>query len=150
MSARTHSGAPSKTPDDEAGRVLLLSLGFAVVGLILTGTTTSAAAVHMDAKRLMNLAEAISHEASFAADPLSGLVLTSADVSRAASDALAGTPPTASPADVRIVVAHTPDGFTATVTLEARSHPPMLAWVTRSVTGGIPITATASSRISQP
>ena len=52
-------------PDErESGRILLLSLGFAVIGLMLVGMIASAAAVHLDHKRLYNVADLLAASAA--------------------------------------------------------------------------------------
>lgn len=140
--------------EPESGRILLFTLGFVVIGLMLVAMVASATAVHLDGKRLYNLADLLAVDAADAASPNrhlgnddGGLVLTDADVARAVADALAAYPfPDDLPDDLRVAEASTPDGRTARVTLTARSHPPLLAWFTTTAGNGFALTATSTAR----
>lgn len=140
--------------EPESGRILLFTLGLVVVGLMLVAMVASATAVHLDNKRLYNLADLLAANAADAASPNrhlgnrdGGLVLSDADVARAVSDELAAYPfPEDLPTDLQVVDASTPDGRTAQVTLTARSHPPLLAWFTTTVGDGFALTATSAAR----
>ena len=143
-------------PEDderESGRILLLSLGFAVIGLMLVGMIASAAAVHLDHKRLYNVADLLAASAADAT-PLGrhlgaaeGLGLTDDDVARTVAAELASAPfPADLPDELRVVEASSPDGRTARVTVTARSHPPLLSWFTRSFGDGFALTATSTAR----
>ncbi|WP_425954673.1 hypothetical protein [Xylanimonas sp. McL0601] len=146
-------------PDPEDGRILLLTLGFVVVGLMLVAMIASATAVHLDHKRLYNLADLLATSAADATPPGQhlvagapeagggGLALTDADVARAVIDELEAYPfPDQLPRQLRVVEADSPDGRTARVTLSATSHPPLLAWFTRTVGHGYTIAATSTAR----
>ncbi len=148
--------ADAPAPNDaESGRILLLSLGFAVIGLMLVGMIASAAAVHLDHKRLYNVADLL---AASAADstPLGsppsasgGLGLTDADVARTVTAELESYPfPGDLPEELRVVEASSPDGRSARVTVTARSHPPLLSWFTHAFGGGFALTATSTARAS--
>ena len=140
--------------EPESGRILLLALGFTVVGLMLVAMITSAAAVHLDHKRLYNVADLL---ASGAADatPLGshlgagGLGLTDEDVARTVTAELESYPfPDDLPEGLRVVEASSPDGRTARVTVTARSHPPLLSWFTHAFGDGFELTATSTARAS--
>ncbi|QAY70381.1 hypothetical protein [Xylanimonas protaetiae] len=143
-------------PERESGRILLLALGLVVVGLMLVAMVASATAVHLDNKRLYNLADLLAASAADAATPSqhlaaagAGPLLTDAGVARAVTEELADYPfPADLPADLQVVEASTPDGRTARVTVTARSHPPLLAWFTTSVGDGFALRATSSARAS--
>ena len=144
-------------PDEpEAGRILLFTRGLVVVGLMLDAMVASATAVHLDNKRLYNLADLLAVAAADSGSPNrhlgvvdGGPVLTDDDVAHAVADELAAYPfPGDLPAGLRVVDASTTDGRTARVTLSARSHPPLLAWFTTTVGEGFRLTATSSARSS--
>jgi hypothetical protein len=137
--------------DAESGRIMLLTLGFMVLGLMLVAMVASATAVHLDHKRLYNLADMLAVDAADAATPeayVDGhLALTDDDVEHAVRDALATYPfPEQLPDALRVVTADTPDARTARVTLTARSHPVLLAWFTRPTESGLGLTATSTAR----
>lgn len=143
---------PADEDDGESGRILLLSLGFTVIGLMLVGMIASAAAVHLDHKRLYNVADLLAASAADAT-PLSrhlgdsGLGLTDEDVARTVAAEVSSYPfPEDLPQELRVVEASSPDGRTARVTVTARSHPPLLSWFTHSFGGGFAITATSAAR----
>ena len=158
MSGALAPGAPDSA-DPEQGRILLLTLGFVVVGLMLVGMIASATAVHLDHKRLYNLADLLAASAADATPPGQhliagppgtsgdGLALTDSEVARAVTDELRTYPfPDQLPSDLRVVQADTPDGRTARVTLSSTSHPPLLAWFTRSVGSGFTVVAASTAR----
>ncbi|GAB2457889.1 pilus assembly protein TadG-related protein [Xylanimonas ulmi] len=137
------------------GRILLLTLGLVVLGLMLVGMVVSATAVHLDHKRLYNLADLLAVSAADAARPgqrlltadSAGLTLTSADVARQVAEDLAAHPfPEQLPDDLAVLRADSPDGRTARVTLTTTSHPPLLAWFTRTLGHGFDLTATSTAR----
>ena len=138
----------------ESGRILLLALGFTVVGLMLVAMVASAAAVHLDHKRLYNVADLLAAGASDAT-PLGrhlgtgGLGLTDEDVARTVAAELESYPfPDDLPEGLRVVEASSPDGRTARVTVTARSHPPLLSWFTHAFGDGFELTATSTARAS--
>lgn len=141
--------------DPESGRILLLSLGFAVIGLMLIGMVASAAAVHLDHKRLYNVADLLAASAADAT-PLGrhlgasdGLGLTDEDVARTVAAELESYPfPADLPDELRVAEASSPDGRTARVTVTARSNPPLLSWFTHAFGGGFGLTATSTARAS--
>ena len=132
----------------EDGRILLLTLGFIVLGLMLIAVVASATAVHLSQRRLAHLAEELALDAADSGNYLIGnLALTNADVTDSVTAHLATHPrPQDLPPDVVVVHAETPDGSTATVHLRATCHPPLLAWFTTRFDAGITVTASASAR----
>lgn len=114
-------------PRDE-GRVLLLSLVYCaiLVGLILV--VAAATTVHLERKRLLDLADltalqaadAMTADAYLAAPDPAGVVHLTDDAVRQAAEAhLAAAPETARFRGVQLVDATTPDGRTAVIRLRA-------------------------------
>jgi hypothetical protein len=146
---------------DEDGRIMLLTIGFLVVGLMLVAAVSSAAAVHLDRKHLFDLADSLAvagadsmledvyyGDAVAAPDATGTLTLTDASVAHRVAEHLALQPAATAPGlrSVVVVDASTPDGRSATVTLAATSRPPLLRWFTDAFGGGITVTATATAR----
>ena len=106
-----------------------------------------ATALHLDRVRLWDLADETALAGAGAFDqgefyaqggaPEPGQVLVSdASVREAAQDHLAKVGEQGTLVGVQITRAHTPDGHTAVVALEAESRPGMLAWL-QSTFGGV-------------
>jgi hypothetical protein len=148
---------PATSVDPESGRILLLSLGFAVLGLMIVAMVVASTAVHLDRKRLLNLADIAAVEAAGSLDGTrlfgleatpSYLPLTDARVAEAAaasveSNAVFGA---GHMDQIRIVRATSSDGVTAEVTLAAVTNPPLLGWFTDAFLGGIDLTAESHAR----
>ncbi|WP_125774130.1 hypothetical protein [Antribacter gilvus] len=145
-------------PGPESGRILLLTAAFTAFALALAAVVVSATAVHLDRKRLYDLADLLAADAAQAmpsetfyaggtATPQDGAVLTlsDADVRAAVRAALAERPPSA-PDGLVVVEASSPDGRSARVTLAAVARPPLLRWFTGLYGGGIPLSATSTAR----
>ncbi|PFG42555.1 hypothetical protein ATJ88_1217 [Isoptericola jiangsuensis] len=145
----------------EDGRIMLLGIGFLAVGLMLIAMVSSVAAVHLDRKHLFDLADSLAvagadsmspddyyDQAVTAPDGTGTLTLTDATVAQAVREHLGLQPAGTAPGlrDVVVVDASTPDGRSATVTLAATSHPPLLRWFTDALGGGFSVTATATAR----
>lgn len=138
---------------------MVLSLGFAVVAILLVLVVTAATAVHLDRKRLLALADLA---ALAAADELDtryfsepggrgegGVPLTDAGVRAAAERYVAAHPDPAARWDgVRVLEATAPDARSARVRLGAVTHPPLVTWVIEAFTGGIPLEVEATARAS--
>jgi len=138
---------------------MILSLGYALVCLLLVTVVASATSVHLERKRLAALADAL---AVAAADELDveayyrgevpppvegGLVhLTDATVQAAVEEHLAAWPARSLPTDLRVVRAHTPDGRTAVVELRARARPVLLSLVLAPWSDGVLLAARGSAR----
>ncbi|WP_157257576.1 pilus assembly protein TadG-related protein [Oerskovia sp. Root918] len=139
---------------------MLLTSMFVAFALVLVAVVVSASEVHLDRKRLFDLADASALDAADAmpaeavyqgglADPVEGavLVLSDADVESSVRSFLVAHPATlAGLDDVTIVEASTPDGRTATVRLAARSRPVLVSWVTQLWSDGIIVRAESSAR----
>lgn len=142
--------------DSESGQILVLSLVFALVAVTLVLVGVAATAVHLDRKRLWNLADeaalaaagALDEDAFFVADAGEvGVVPITDDSVQEAVLALVTRAPAGRLRDVRVVRAETPDGRTAVVELEARSRPPLVGILLDVVgTDGIAVGARSSAR----
>lgn len=155
------------------GQVLLLSIGYALLALLLVTVVVSATGVHLERKRLLALADqaALAGAQAFDADAyyraqgadgddapgaevdtggpadVRGLVLLSPALVRSAVvDHLEASPGAARLDGLTLVSATTPDGRTAVVTLSAVARPPLLSWVTAPWSDGIALRATSSAR----
>ncbi|WP_240930630.1 hypothetical protein [Isoptericola sp. BMS4] len=159
--AAPHGPAPRRAGacDDESGRIMLLTLGCVVLGLMIVAMVASATAVHLERKALYDLADVIALDAADGAaagaviggatgDPGSAtLTLTDADVRESVTAYLAAHPGTAAEFDgFRVAGASSPDGASARVTLVATSHPPLVRWFTESFDAGIGLSATSSAQ----
>ena len=141
------------------GQVLILSLGFAVLALLLVLVVTAATGVHLDRKRLLALADLA---ALSAADEVStryfagpqdrgpgGVPLTDETVRAAVERYVRDHPEPAAAWDgVRVLEATTPDGRSAVVRLGALTRPPVLTWVLAPWTDGVRLEVEASARAS--
>lgn len=146
--------------DGEGGQIMLLTSMFVAFALVLVAVVVSATAVHLDRKRLFDLADVSALDAADAmpaetvyqgglADPVEGavLVLSDADVESSVRSFLVAHPAMLTGLDdVTIVEASTPDGRTATVRLAARSRPVLVSWVTQLWSDGIIVRAESSAR----
>ncbi|MCT9820395.1 pilus assembly protein TadG-related protein [Microbacterium sp. W1N] len=127
---------------DDEGSVLLLTIGYAVLALVLVLVCVDATSLYLQQKR----ADAVADAAALAgADGFELRVdggvpvarLTDADVRAQAEQMVA-----ADGAAV-VIAADTPDGVSARVTVETVWHPPVL---TLFVPEGLTLQATATSR----
>lgn len=142
---------------DDDGQVLLLILVYCLIAVVLVTVVVSASAVHLDRKRLLAMADAAALDAADAVDldafyrhgaaPSTGVPLTDSSVRRSVEEyvRLAGGPESF-PAFTLGDSTGTTDGRTATVTLTARSRPPLLTAVTAAHADGIPLRVTAHAR----
>ncbi|GAA1711872.1 hypothetical protein GCM10009809_05140 [Isoptericola hypogeus] len=158
---RSRPGAPSsRVGAREDGRIMLLTAGVVAVALMIVGMVASATAVHLDRKRLYDVADALAADAADAMPPerfyagrapapdeTATPTLADADVEESVLDHLAAHPGTAAGLDgLRLVEATSPDGRTARVGVVATSHPPLVRWFTDAFGGGFEIAATSSAR----
>jgi hypothetical protein len=139
---------------------MLLTAGCVAIALMLVGMVASATDVHLDRKRLYDLADVLAADAADAMPPerfyagearrpteLGVLTLADADVERSVVEYLDAHPAALAGLDeVRVVEASTPDGRTARVGLAATAHPPLLRWFTDTFGGGFTVRATSSAR----
>lgn len=131
-----------RRPDDE-GSVLLLTIGYAVLALVLVFVCANATTLYLAQKRLDALADAA---ALAGADGFTLAVdegeprteLTDDDVRAQAQEMVAAAGDGAT-----LVAATTPDGLSARVTVAGVWHPPI---VTMFVPDGVALSSTATSR----
>lgn len=136
----------------DEGSVLLLTLGYAVVALLLVTVVAGASTVHLQRKQLLAVADAAALDAADAVDraayyaalesgaDLDAVPLTDATVRNAAASAVGSSPAAARLDDVRLGPATgTPDGVTAVVELTAQARLPIVSPVLEAWSGGIPL-----------
>jgi hypothetical protein len=140
----------------DSGQATWLAIGYALIALVLITVVVSASAVHLERKRLLALADLAALDAADAIDaaayygrrgdvPGSLVVLGEGEVRAEVVDYLTAAAPEARLADLALVDART-DGRTATVTLHAVAHPPLLSWVLAPWSDGIDLVVTSSAR----
>ncbi|SMF48211.1 putative Flp pilus-assembly TadE/G-like protein [Cellulosimicrobium cellulans J34] len=156
--ARGDTASAGKGRED--GRIMLLTSAFVAFALLLVTVVVSATEVHLERKRLYELADALAlaaadsmtHETFYtgaATAPVDGavLTLTSGGVRAEVTDYLARNPEAlAGLHGVTVTDASTTDGRTATVSLAARARPAMVSWVTQPWSDGIIIRAESRAR----
>lgn len=144
----------------DRGQIMLLTSAFVAFALLLVTVVVSATQVHLERKRLFELADALAlaaadsmtHETFYtgqAHTPEDGAVLTLTDSSIRADvqDYLARNPSALTGLhDVVIADASTSDGRTAGVSLVARARPAMISWVTQLWSDGIIVRAESRAR----
>lgn len=131
------------TRGDEAGSVLLLTLGYALLALALILVALTATDLYIAQKRLDALADsaALAGADGFTVEVEGDVVharLTDGGVREQATAVLEGMPGRAA-----LVAATAPDGLSARVTIAADWHPPV---VSLFVPEGVHLEATATSR----
>jgi len=129
------------TQEDE-GSILLLSLGYAVIAIVLILVCVDATSLYLAQKRLESAADAAALAGADgftltveAGEPMADL--TDAGVYEQAADIVAAV------GTATLISAGTPDGVSARVTVATVWHPPIL---TLFVPDGVPLEATATSR----
>ena len=137
---------------DESGQILILSIGFAVLCLLVATTVMAVSAVHIEHKKLLSVADGA---AAAAADSFTLGDTASGDAPPAAllsQDRVRGVLATYLQRDgagarfEQLAVTSatgTPDGRTAIVTLTAFARVPLVSLV---LPDGVPIQATSSAR----
>jgi len=131
------------TRGDEAGSVLLLTLGYALLAVALILVAVTATDLYIAQKRLDALADsaALAGADGFTVEVEGDVVharLTDGGVREHATTVLEGMPGRAA-----LVAATAPDGLSARVTIAADWHPPV---VSLFVPEGVHLEATATSR----
>ena len=151
--------------DPDAGQILLLTIGYAMIALALVLVIGSASAVHLERKSLLALAEGAALDAADAVDldlfygadsfldavgegSFAGLVpLSDAAVREAAVEYLRDAPAAAGITGLAIgEPTGSPDGRSARVTLVALARPPLVPWVLVGWSEGIALQVTATAR----
>lgn len=141
------------------GQVMVLSLGFAVVAILLVLVVTAATAVHLDRKRLLALADLAALAAADQVDGRyfagaegrgeAGVPLTDATVRAAVQEYVAAHPDPAARWDgVVVLEATAPDVRSARVRLGAVTRPPLVTWVIAPWADGITLEVEATARAS--
>ncbi|CAL4859978.1 pilus assembly protein TadG-related protein [Microbacterium sp. MM2322] len=127
---------------DEEGSVLLLTLGYAVLALVLVFVTVDATSLYLAQKRTQAAADAaaLAGADGFTLEVIEGeprAELSDRGV-REQAEAIVSAEQ-----DVSLVSASTPDGVSARVVVSTRWRPPIS---TLFVPDGVPLEATATSR----
>lgn len=128
--------------DDQEGSILLLTIGYALLALVLMFVTVDATSLYLAQKRTQATADAaaLAGADGFTLDVVDGeprAELTDGGV-REQAQAIVATEP-----DASIVSAGSPDGVTARVVVSSMWRPPIS---TLFVPEGITLQATATSR----
>lgn len=158
-SGQVAPGRAAAADGRDDGQVMILSLGFAVVAILLVLVVTAATGVHLERKRLIAIADLA---ALSAADAVStgyfagagaqgggGVPLTDATVLSAVEEYVRDHPEPAARWDgVRVLEASTPDGRSVVVRLGAVTRPPLVTWVLEPWSDGIAMTAEGRARAS--
>lgn len=151
---------------DESGQILVLALGLTLVVLLLVTVIVSLTGIHLERKRLIDLADnlALAAADSMTAESIYGatgaaagladtgtdahLPLTDADVARAVADYLAAHPDAAAGlSDVVVLVADSPDGRSARVVLASLAQPALISPVTSLFSDGVALSAESTARV---
>ena len=153
---------------DDGGQILVLALGFTLVVLLLVTVVVSLTGIHLERKRLLDLADtlalaaadAMSEEVVYASgasgSPLdgagaggdTGLVLTEDAVAAAVADYVTSHPQALDGlSDVVVVAADSPDGRSARVILSSRAQPALISPVTSLFSDGVTLAAQATARV---
>ena len=158
---------------DDSGQILVLTLGLTLVVLLLVTVIVSLTGIHLERKRLLDLADnlalaaadAMTEEVIYgpgatlpapgdAASPAddatfdTGLALTDAAVAREVADYLATHPRALEGlSDIVVVLAQSPDGRSAQVVLTSRAQPALISPVTSLFSDGVTLTAQSTARV---
>ncbi|MGC0249667.1 pilus assembly protein TadG-related protein [Pseudactinotalea sp. Z1748] len=145
---------------DEDGQIMLLSIVYGLVTLALVLVVASVSHLHIERKRLWNLADSLAAGAADATDVgrwydtggTDGLVLTDASVSEAVGDQLAATPEVVADSfiDFRVVSVSAVDDQTVEVILSARARPPLVPWVLVPWQDGFTVEVTSRAHATEP
>ncbi len=140
------------------GQVVLLAIAYATIALALVLTVVSASAVHLERKRLLEVADAaaldaadeIAEELYFPGGAEPGSVPVTDRSVRAAVDAHLEARGARAEFDDLVVdpATGTPDGQTAVVTLHATVEPPLIGWAMDAFTDGVPLRVTSRARVA--
>ena len=138
ITRRNKAGDP-----DDAGSVVILTLGYAVLAIAAILVCTAATSLYLAQKQLDAMADAAALAAAdgFDLSVVGGepvATLTDAGVRREAEALIGSIGP-----EARLVSASTPDGVSARVTVAGQWHPPI---VTVFVPDGVVLESTATSR----
>ncbi|MEV8266206.1 pilus assembly protein TadG-related protein [Microbacterium sp. NPDC076911] len=142
MTGRSAARTPSAQHDDE-GSILILTLGYAVLAIIVTLVCVDATSLYIAQKRLDAVADAA---AIAAADSFTLTVRDGTAIAELSSDAVLAEARVLVDAVGRgasVVAASSPDGISAQVTVAQTWRPPVM---TLFVPDGVGLESTATSR----
>lgn len=143
--------------DDDSGQIMLLAMVYAAIAVALTLVVVSASAIHLERKRLLEVADSAALDAADEVDraryfdggvTLGAVPLSDQSVRDSVEehlvrrrahgefDSLTVGPQTG-----------TSDGRTAEVTLFATVEPPLVGWAIAGFSDGITLHATAAARV---
>lgn len=136
---------------------MLLVIAYAVVALSLVLVVVSASAVHLERKRLLEVADGAALDAADAveesiyfpegAEPGS-VPLSDASVQAAVDDYMERRSASSDFDDLTVAASTgSPDGRTAEVTLYATVQPPLIGWALGAFSDGVVLHATARARV---
>lgn len=137
------------------GQVLLLVLVYAAVSVSLVLVVVSASAVHLERKRLLEVADGAALDAADEVEESSyfrggaepGSVPLSDGSVRGAVEGYLAERGAYADFDDLTVEAGTSDGRTAEVTLYATVQPPLVGWALEAFADGVVLRATARARV---
>jgi uncharacterized membrane protein len=146
-----------RAPRGDGGSVLLLTIGYAVVALLVVTIVAGASSVYLQRKQLLAVADAAALDAADAVDrpgyyaaldagrDLTAVPLTDATV-RDAANVVVTASPAAARTGARVASGTgTPDGATAVVVLVGRARLPVVSPVLETWSGGIPLAVRAEA-----
>ncbi|MGF1647411.1 MAG: pilus assembly protein TadG-related protein [Kineosporiaceae bacterium] len=146
-----------RAPRDDEGSVLLLTLGYAVLALLVVTVVAGASSVYLQRKQLLAVADAAALDAADAVDrpgyyaaleagaDLTAVPLTDATVRDAAVDAVAASPAAARTGARVAPGTGTPDGTTSVVVLTGRARLPVVSPVLETWSEGIRLAVRAEA-----
>lgn len=151
---------PARREGGDRGQVSLLVIGYCVIAIALLMVVASASAVHLERKRLLEVADSAALDAADALDspryygsgtgvgpPGTGVPLTDASVHASVADYLRLRGAAAEHEALSVVEpTGTPDGSTAEVTLVARVRLPLVGAALEAYGDGIALRVTARAR----
>lgn len=151
-----------RASSDDEGQVMLLTLGFVVVALLLVAVVASVAAVHLERKRVLALADLVALDAADALTERAyfergvgadgeavGIPLSDAAVRRAVDDYLERHPEQrAGWRSLRVRDASSPDGRSARVELVVVTNPGPGGWLLSWWGDGVELRAESVARAS--
>ncbi len=144
---------------DEAGNVTLLSLGFAIVVILLILVGAAVTGVHLDRTRLNHVADELALDAADAMDvglyyaggaerptDVAGITVSLAEAQRVVSIRLPTVEARYGMSGVEVLMVSSTDGHTVTVTVAATVHPlfGQGGWIPLN---DVTLTATSSARV---
>ena len=141
----------------EDGQVLLLVLAYATISISLVLVVVSASAVHLERKRLLEVADGAALDAADEVDESvyfpggaepGSVPLSDRSVRDAVEEYLDARGARAEFDDLTVHASTgSPDGRTAEVTLSATVQPPLVGWALEAFSDGVVLRATSRARV---